>query len=297
MHEQRLAELQRRAGDALVAADYRTLREASREILALGESTGDERATAWGDYFTGIVLIYNNEGGPATRALRRALRYFRDNGERVVAARTMINLAMVEIDINLNASEARRLYEEAAPAIREEGDTLRLAILYGNLAEVCRLEGDYDASVRHGRESIALFREIGDRGHLVWQLVTLAHIQALRRDYAAAVATLRDADAALGADLSAHWIAMYFDMWVIVSAKLERWDDTARLLGYVDRMRSEENAPRLQGMLPWLSSPMERLAAMTSQARVRELFLEGEALTFDGARALANGIGATGSTP
>jgi tetratricopeptide (TPR) repeat protein len=274
----------------MAAADHRLLRERAKEIAALGEADGDKTVVAWGEYFAGIALIYNNEGGAANRLLRRALAAFREQGERVMAARTMINLAMIEADINLNPSEARRLYEEATPAIREEGDVSRLAILHGNLGEICRLEGDYAAALRHARDSERLFREAGDLGRVVWQLVDIAHYHCLRREYPAAVESMREAYRTLQQESNPRWVAWYFDVWVIIAAKLERWEVVAQLLGYVDRMRSEQNVPRLQLLLPWLSSPMERLASMIPEDRLHELFEAGEALTIEQAEAVASSV-------
>jgi hypothetical protein len=283
-------ELHDEAVAAQNAADFPALRRISAQMTELGEATGDRSAIAWGDYFLGIALIFNNEASAADRVLRRALGYFRDSGDRLVAARTMLNLAMIEVDINVNAAAARRLYEEAAPVIRDSGDTSRLAILLGNLAEIDRLEGDYDAALRNARESARLFRGLGDRGRTVWQLVNIAHFQSLRRANADALATLREAYEELILDPNPRWVALYFELWVILAAKLEHWETAALLLGYVDRLRSDFNVPRLQGMLPWLSSPMERLAATLKQERLHELFADGESLTIGSAQALTRQI-------
>src|SRR5579862_4859637 len=99
---ERFRELSDSAAAAMAAADYRALRQLSAEIGALGEASGDRTVCAWGDYYLGVALIYNNEGGPAYRALRRALATFRQNEDRFMAARTMVNLAMIEADINLD---------------------------------------------------------------------------------------------------------------------------------------------------------------------------------------------------
>ena len=271
-------------------ADYRLLRQSGKDLVELGEANGDPVVIAWGDYYGGIALIYNNEGGAATRALRRALATFRANALEVAAARTMVNLAMIEADINLNSSEARRLYEEAAPVLREDGDVKRLAILHGNLGEIYRLEGDYAAALRYGNDSARGFAETSDWGRLVWQLVDIAHYHCLRREYAEAIATMRSAYEPLSKEWNPRWIAWYFDVWVIIAAKLERWETAAKLLGFVDKLRSEQNVPRLQLLLPWLSGPMERFASVLTQDRLHELFLEGEALTTQTANDLASTI-------
>ncbi len=291
----RFRALQAEATEALNAADHRTMRRVGQELVEAGEADGDRGVVAWGEYVLGVALIFNNEGASANRLLRRALAAFRERGERVMAARAMMNLAMIENDINLNGSEARRLYEEAAPTIREDGDLKRLAILHGNLGEICRLEGDYAAAIRYARESEAYFRRAGEWPLVVWQLVDIAHYQTLRRDYAAAVQTMHAGyDALRRAEWHPRWVAWYFDVWVILAAKLERWEIAAQLLGFVDRLRSEQNVPRLQLLLPWLSSPTERLASTIDRERLHELFSAGEALTVIEAQALASTVTAEG---
>ncbi|MBV8154571.1 MAG: tetratricopeptide repeat protein [Candidatus Eremiobacteraeota bacterium] len=283
--------------DAAVAAqssnDYRRLRKISGDMSALGAATGDRRVSAWGDYFLGLARFFNNESAPADRALRRALSYFRESGDRLAAARTMLNLAMIETEVNMNPGAARRYYEEAGPVIRESGDNVRLAILYGNLGEICRLEGDYEAALRNARESLRLFEAIGDRGRVVWQLVNIAHYLLLRRETTAALEHMRRAYAALQLDGSAYWTTWYFDAWVIFAAKLERWEAVAQLLGYVDKLRSDNSIPRTSGMMPWISLPMERLATVFSQERLHELFTEGEGLSVETAQSLVGDIAAS----
>jgi len=289
-HDPRFARLYSEAIAAQNAADYPALRQIAGKMTELGNAGGEPALRAWGDYFLGIALVFNNEASAADRVLRRALAYFRESGDKLVAARTMLNLAMIEVDINLNATAARRLYEEAAPIIRENGDKTRLAILLGNLGEIDRLEGDYSAALRNARESARLFKELGDHGRSVWQLVNIAHYQSLRRASADAIATMTEAYAELRLDPIPRWIALYFDVWVILAGKLEQWETAAQLLGYVDKLRSDHSVPRLQGMLPWLSSPMERLASMLPQDRLHELFAAGEALDVESAQALATRI-------
>jgi tetratricopeptide (TPR) repeat protein len=202
----------------------------------------------------------------------------------------MMNLGTIEVDINLNASLARQYYEEAAPIIREMNEPWRLAIALGNLCEIYRLEGDYARATSTASEALELFRTLGDRARASWQLANIALCRLLRRDAAGAIQSMQEAHDELVLDPNPRWTAWYFDVWFMIAAKLERWELAARLLGFVDRLRDEKNLPRLPGVLPWFSSPIERLNKALSGDRLHELRLEGESLTFDQAQSLTAGI-------
>ena len=108
----------------------------------------------------------------------------------------------------------------------------------------------------------------------------------MRREQSEAIAILHDAYRELELDMSPYWIAWYFDLWVIIAAKREHWETVARLLAFVDKLRSEKSVPRSAGILPWMSAPMEYLATSITQERLHELFNEGEELTVEDARGL-----------
>ena len=92
-----------------------------------------------------------------------------------------------------------------------------------------------------------------------------------------------------------RWLAWYFDTWFLIAAGLGRWDAAAQLLAFTDKYRDEQNQPRLQAMLPWLSTPKERLARELSHERHDELVAAGEALTIETAQRLAESIRPPGS--
>ena len=191
----------------------------------------------------------------------------------------MMNLGSIELDNVGNAGEARRLYEASAPVVRELGDSLNLAITLGNLGEICRLEGDYRGAIANAEESLAIFRTLGDTDNTIWQLTSIAHYRFALRQYAAAIETMATAWALLGEHPNPRWLAWYFDTWFLIAAGLEQLDTAAELLAFTDKYRDEQNQPRLQAMLPWLSTPKERLTRELSHDRLGELVAAGEALT------------------
>jgi tetratricopeptide (TPR) repeat protein len=203
-----------------------------------------------------------------------------------------MNLGTIEVDIHLNSGAARRLYELAEPIIREMNDPMRLAIALGNLSEIYRLEGDYRRAMATGNESLQLFADIDDPARAAWQLANIALCQSLLRDVAAAFDSMSAAYDLIVRDPNPRWLAWHFDVWFIIAAKLQRWETAARLLGFVDRLRHEKNVPRLPGLLPWFSLPVESLGRALTDERLHDLMLEGEALSVADAQALGADLAA-----
>jgi tetratricopeptide (TPR) repeat protein len=276
-----------RAREARATADDAELDRVAREIVALGAAQGDDEVVAWGNYNLGVALYRMNRGDEAAAANRAAYEHFKRAGKDLDAAKALMNLATVELAINVNTAEARRLYEESIGLIRGSGDRVLLAISLGNLAELLRLENDYKEAIATARESIALHLEIGNFGNAAMQYAIVAHCQSLLRDFHAAVASMREGFAYLRQQLYPRWVAEFFDTWAIIASGRGDLERSATLLAFVDRYRFEHSVRRLQSMLPWLSDPRERIAREFTDTDSAELTATGEALSVEQAQALA----------
>jgi tetratricopeptide (TPR) repeat protein len=235
----------------------------------------------------GGAYFQRNDGDASVRAYHKALDLFNLLGKEGDAALVAASLGAIALDVHLDVGEARRLYDQAIPVIRKSGDKRRLAICLGNLGEIARLEGHATQALEHAAEAIELFRDLGEPAQLAWQLTNIGHYHALRRDYAAAAENLRSAYGELSKQPTPRWIAWYFDVWFILAAEFERWDVAASLLGFTDRYRDEHDAPRMQGMFPWFTLPVERLAKRSREdSTLYDVRAEGEHLTLSQAQAL-----------
>jgi len=271
-------------------ADYLSLAQHAQEMVALCETNGDRLGLAWGHYFAGAANYQRSNGSAAVRAYQKARDLFAELENREGVARSMLGLAAVALDIDLDVTQARHLYDLAVPIVRQLGDKRRLGIVLGNLGEICRMEGNTGRALRYAAESIELLREAGERAYVGWQLTSSGHYHLLRRENDEAIACMRAAQAELWSDPAPRWIAWYFDIWFIIAAELDRWELAARVLGFVNRYRDEHNCPRMPGILPWFSEPVERLAAHVDADRLHDLMLESEVLTLDQAQALVEGV-------
>lgn len=263
------------------SADYLTLARIARKLIALSETNADRKGMAWGQYFLGAAHFQRNDGRPAERSYHKALELFTAEGDREGAARATLGLAAVALDCDVDGPLARALYEEAIPIVRALGDKRRLAIALGNFAEVMRLEGDVRLALKYAEESLAIFRTIGDEASIGWQLTNVAHLQLLRRNYGTAVERMREAYDALRRQPTSREIALYFDVWFIILSALQKWELAAKLLGFTNLYRDRTNCPRMPGILPWFSRPVERLSENLSPDRLSELMIEGEALKIE----------------
>jgi len=73
------------------------------------------------------------------------------------------------------------------------------------------LEGDYDAAMRHGRESERLSREIGDVSLVVWQLIDIGPLSnAGGREYSHADCGMRAAFELLSREFNPRFVSLLF---------------------------------------------------------------------------------------
>lgn len=288
LHVNEDVSLHDRATAAWYADDYETLETLSKEMIRQGKSRADAAQIALGYSFAGHACIHREDAHGAHDAYGRALNLFKQLGDDLGVARVQMSLGVVALELDLDVAEARRLYDIAVPVVRASGDRQRLAIALANLAEIFRQEGDYRQAMSCARESLEIFRELGDVTYVGWQLFTIAHIHSLVREYPQAIENLRAAFVELRKTENARWLAMYFDVWIILAVELKADECAARLLGFTEEMRAQKRAARLRGMLPWFLPHMERLAKRISEDRLLALRTAGAALTLDEAQALTN---------
>lgn len=279
-------ELHNAAAAAQAAADYLALADLARRMIELSEKNGDALGLAWGSYFAAAALYQRNDGPAATREYRRARELFEKIQNREGAARSMLGMAAVAIDIDVDVDEGRRLYDLAVPIIRELGDERRLAIVLGNLGEICRLEGSTAKAEQYSEEALDLFQDIGDSASAGWMLCNIAHLRLLHRDEIGALESMQDAYEELEQNPVPRWVAWYFDTWFIIAAALGHWEKAAQIYAFVNRYRDEHSAPRYQGILPWFSSPVEQLSQNIDAEQLSQLFDAGETLTVETANKL-----------
>lgn len=255
--------------------------------MVTSEHAGDRHNLAWGYYYLGSARFQRNDGSGSERALRRCLALFEELADEYGQARAMCSFGAVVLDIYHDFDQARHWYDRAIPMMRRFADRNRLAIALGNLGEICRSEGNITAALKNAREALSIFQEIGEHTNAGWMLTDIAHYHAMRREFDRSLESLKGAFAELSHERVARWLAWYFDIAFIVAFRLERWEIAAPLLGFTQSFRDENNAPRMQALLPWLSEPIEELSRrMHRDDHLDGLRVAGEASTLEETQAL-----------
>jgi|SRR5579871_57973 len=103
---------------------------------------------------------------------------------------------------------ARALYEESLAIYRELGNKSGIAASLGNLGNVAKEQGDYAAARALYEESLAIRRELGDKLGIAISLLNLGNVAKDRGDYAAARA-LYEESLAIRREIGDKWGIAY----------------------------------------------------------------------------------------
>lgn len=269
------------------AADFKVLERVARAMIAQLEGGNDQRRLAEAYRYLGTARHYASDGRGASAAYTHALEISEAAADPVGSALATMSLGNMALEQYSDIVEGRRLHELSEPAIRAAGDKRRLAILTGNLGEICRAEGNYDRALEYARESLALFLAIDDTMRASWQRLQIALIAALRREYTDAIEGLAEAQSLLDLGPNAYWQAMAFDIWFLIATSVKAWEPAAKLMGFTEKFRDEQRVPRLLGLMSaWYPPCVERLTRQLRAETLLELRLHGAALTLTQAQAL-----------
>ena len=258
---------------ALRAADYSRVERIGKDLLSV--AADDDFARARGYNFVGNARLQLGDGDGAEANYQKALEIFRRLGDETWVATVLMNLGIVAVEINMDVTEGRRLYDITLPLMRKHGDPFRIALTLGNFAEISRLEGDYAQALAYADESYRIFTEINEPEWAAWRLITIAHVHSILREYPTAIELLRRAYSGLAEGANPAWLAVYFDVWFFLAVELKCHEGAVRLAGFCDRMRTQRNVPRLSSLMPWYVPSLERLRKTLSENRYAELRSEG----------------------
>lgn len=263
-------------------ADYRSLRRIGSELFEMAKSAGDTLGMARGHNLLGNAFMHASaDGESAERYYRSAIGLYRLAGNRRGEAIIMMNLGSLALNINLELTLARTRYEEALAVFEEIEDTFLVGHGLSNLAEIYRLEGEYDRAFELGKKSLEIFRAAEDSTRVGWQFVNIAHYHLLRTEYEEAIDALRSSFEYLSLEPNPDELAKYFEMWFYLACDIGALAAAARLLGFLEDYRIRNDVPRLALMLPWFMPRLEKLEkAMPYDdfARYRD---EGESMTLE----------------
>jgi ATP/maltotriose-dependent transcriptional regulator MalT len=276
-----------RADEAFRSGDVAQLERAGRALVDRCLQTQELDALAKGYNSLGNACFFRGDADGAESFYRETLRIRREQGNELMAALALMNIASVARDLRGQVVEARTLYDTSVPIVREDGTPHQKAVLFANLAELSRAEGDYDSALYEAGMSSDFFNEIGNTAAAGWQLSFVALVRALRHDFDSATALLRTSFEMLRDGGHPQWLASLLDVCFAVAVMTKRYTDAAKLAGFTDRFRNENRAPRRIAGMAWYAKCIEDFVAKLGVEQEQALRAEGDWLSFDDASKLA----------
>jgi tetratricopeptide (TPR) repeat protein len=182
---------------ALYQFDIPAARALFRESLALSRQHQDLRGVAWVLIHLGWLCHDIDRWRAARRFLQEGLAVCRRIDDRRGVARSLTILGMVAFN-TLEFSSARSLYEQSLALNREVGDRWGTAWALHNFGRLHLAEAELGQADAHFaqaalEESVATWRELGERRHLAFAIADLAISLAWQGDLAQARAQLDEA--------------------------------------------------------------------------------------------------------
>lgn len=280
-----------RARSAHDAADYKAVRRLASELFELAKHSGDHLGMARAHNLLGNAFLHTSvDGETARRYYLSALEQFELAQDRRGEGVVLLNLGSLALDVHLDLATARDYYERALPIFLECDDRQNVAIARSNIAEIARLEGDYDRAFQLGMQSLATFRSQKDSTRIGWQLVNVAHYHLLKNEYADAIDTLRRAFLYLVQAPNPDRLADYFETWFYLAIEVKQYEPAAQLLGFLERYREQNGVPRLALLMPWFRPRLETLERALPYDVLSRLKNEGEGLSLAQADGLTHDV-------
>jgi tetratricopeptide (TPR) repeat protein len=176
---------------------------------------------------------------------------------------------------------ARALHEDSLACFRDLGDKPNIAAALNNLGEVAEGEGDFAQAAALHREALDLRRALGDQRGIANSLNNLASVVCHQSDYEQAVLLQRESLAVYRQVGDKSGIAASVQGMATLARARDLAEPAARLFAIAERVREQVGAPL---------SPSERAASEHALAAVEatlgeEVFAavwaEARALTYE----------------
>ena len=266
--------------------DYYSLRRTAEWVIVEAERVGDDVSLGRALMFLGVAEARTGDADQARMLLSRAASIFEKQGQLVELARAKMNLGTLAFDVRGDAEEARRLYFEVLPLVREVNDELRYGIALANIAEICRHEGQLDEALTFARDALEKFSSCDATWRHALTLVTLAHVFALRGELQAAVTQMEAAREIIFASSNPTSIALYTEVYGFIALAHGDIDVAAIVLRFASTYRAHYDLVEDRGLALWRSAAEKAMAAARSQSERDSLKAKAEELDLDGIRAL-----------
>ncbi len=257
------------------------------EILAMRSGQGRTEARAKALIGAGGVSWWQQDRGAAGDFYQQALDIERELGDPKRIAEALYNLSFVVAGEDIEG--AARMIDESLELFRQAGDERGLAQVLSMSVIRDAQAGEWDAVQASLEESVAIWRALGDRLHLafdlVWLAIALGRLKRREEAWSAGLESLelfREADNLTGVGIALVDLA-FLANWE------GRHEDSLRLAAAFQSVRDRVGGPPggFAGLLE--GDPAEEARANLPEDAADRAWQEGLAMTVDEAVALARG--------
>lgn len=163
---------------ALRQGDYPAARAALEEGLAIARQVGDRRVLAPTLTTLGFVARVQDDYPAARPALQEGLTVACEVGDTFHTAMALHHLGLLALEADRDLDAAWSLNEQSLALYRQLGNRRMAAVVVGNMGRVARARGDLAAARAELAESVVALSAIGDPGPIPQMLYTLAAVHA-----------------------------------------------------------------------------------------------------------------------
>lgn len=209
-------------------------RDHAARALALYESQGDRRMSAWALFYVAFGLFQMGQIDEADRECGRSLSAMREFGDRRGVAACLNLRGLAYRSPGKDVAQASKVFAEAIDIHKSMGDEIGTGTVIGNLAELEFLGGNTEQALALVREAL----EINKRGKDA-VILALGHTNIAA--YSIALGDLNQARSAAREGLK--WalqgqhvlgIAVVLQHFALIGALCNNVDTSARLVGHVN---------------------------------------------------------------
>jgi non-specific serine/threonine protein kinase len=268
-------------GDAQAAGAF------FRESLAVNQQIGNQTGYATALYNLAMQADHAGDYVRAGLLYQEALALQEALGNRSVIADILVNLGVLAAaQEDFDAATAHyQAAEEIYTALNTPGDN---AYVRAGLGEIAFYRGHYAEAQQQYAAALSAFRQAGNQRLMGRALGWLGRIACRRGELAAAAALCAEA-ITLRRSIG-HQMGVIFSLdigYVELALAGERPAVAARLLGAVERARTEHERPREPVEARQMEQTVTRLQTQLGPADLTLCWSEGQAMTLDEAAAYA----------
>jgi non-specific serine/threonine protein kinase len=163
---------------ALRQGDYPAARAYLDEALAIARHVGDPRLLTPTLATLGFVARVQDDYAAARPALEEGLTLAREVGDTFHTAMALHHLGLLALEADREVDAAWSLNEQSLALYRQIGNRRMVGVVLGNMGRVARARGDLAGARALLAETVTVLDDVGDLGPMPQMLYTLAAVDA-----------------------------------------------------------------------------------------------------------------------